>query len=89
MTSPYAMQKHKYQHTQPENVGFMQDIRSVLNRYPGTVALGEIGTDDSISVMAEYTKGDIRLHMAYSFDLLSEDCSIAHIREVVETSEEK
>ena len=89
MTSPYAMQKHKYQHTQPENVGFMQDIRSVLNRYPGTVALGEIGTDDSISVMAEYTKGDNRLHMAYSFDLLSEDCSIAHIREVVETSEEK
>ena len=89
MTSPYAMQKHKYQHTQPENVGFMQDIRSVLNRYPGTVALGEIGTDDSISVMAEYTKGGSRLHMAYSFDLLSEDSSIAHIREVVETSEEK
>lgn len=89
MQSPYAMQEYKYQHTQPENVGFMQDIRALLNRYPGTVALGEIGTDDSISVMAEYTKGDDRLHMAYSFDLLTEDGSVQHIRNVVETSEAK
>ena len=89
MQSPYAMQEYKYQHTQPENISFMQEIRALLNRYPGTVSLGEIGTDDSISVMAEYTKGTDRLHMAYSFDLLGENASVAHIREVVETSEEK
>ncbi|NNC96856.1 MAG: alpha glucosidase [Gammaproteobacteria bacterium] len=89
MQSPYAMQEYRYQHTQDENLEFMQDIRALLERYPGTVSLGEIGTDDSISVMAEYTKGDNRLHMAYSFDLLSENATAAHIREVVETSEQK
>ncbi len=89
MQSPYSMQTHKYAHTQPENLKFLEEIRELLNRYPGSVALGEIGTENSIEVMAEYTNGGKRLHMAYSFDLLTDDHSVAHIRHVVESLEDK
>ena len=27
----------------------MQDIRALLNKYPGTVALGEISSEDSLA----------------------------------------
>jgi alpha-glucosidase len=48
------------------------------------VALGEISSDDSTATVAEYTQPG-RLHMAYSFELLSNESSPAHIRTTVET----
>ena len=62
---------------------FLGELRALLDQYPGTVSLGEISAEDSTATMAEYT-GPGRLHMAYSFDLLSEDSSPAHIRATVE-----
>ena len=47
------------------------------------VALGEISSDDSTATVAEYTRPG-RLHMAYSFELLSNDSSPRHIRATVE-----
>jgi len=47
------------------------------------VALGEISSDDSTATVAEYTQPG-RLHMAYSFELLSDDSSPQHIRATVE-----
>ena len=67
--NPYAYQYHYYNNTRPENLGFLSDLRTLLNRFPGTVALGEISSEDSIATMAEYTQPG-RLHMAYSFELL-------------------
>ena len=67
--NPYAYQYHYYNNTRPENLGFLNDLRTLLNQFPGTVALGEISSEDSIATMAEYTKPG-RLHMAYSFELL-------------------
>ncbi|WP_049621719.1 alpha-glucosidase family protein [Frateuria defendens] len=80
--NPYAFQYHWYNNTQPENLGFLEDLRAVLDRYPGRVALGEISSEDSLATMAEYTRGH-RLHMGYSFELLTEDFSAAHIRDTV------
>ena len=34
------------------------------------MALGEVGSERSLNVIGEYTQGDHRLHMAYSFDLM-------------------
>ncbi len=88
MASPYAMQAHIYDHTHPDNPRFMEEIRRLLDRY-GAVALGEIGSERSAEVIGEYTRGDNRLHMAYSFDLMGPDGSAAHIRQTVETLQAK
>jgi alpha-glucosidase len=81
--NPYAFQYHLYDNTQHENLAFIGELRAVLDAYPGTVALGEISSEDSAATMAEYTQPG-RLHMAYSFELLGADRSPAHIRTTVE-----
>ncbi|AZZ98116.1 alpha-glucosidase family protein [Pseudoalteromonas sp. R3] len=81
--NPYAFQYHYYNNTQPENLAFMAEIRALLNRYPGTVSLGEISSEDSLQTMAEYTSGGDKLHMGYSFELLTKDYSAGYIRETV------
>ncbi len=87
--NPYAWQYHRYDNTQPENLAFMERIRGLLNRYPGSVSLGEINSDDSNATIAEYTNGDRRLHMGYSFELLADECSPAYIRQTVEDLEDR
>ena len=87
--NPYAFQYHYHNNTQPENLAFIESIRDLLDRYPNSVALGEISSEDSLATMAEYTSGDSRLHMGYSFELLTDDFSAAYIRQTVETLEQK
>jgi alpha-glucosidase len=82
--NPYGFQWHHHNNTQPEMLPFLEDIRRVLDEFPDVVALGEISSDDSTATVAEYTQPG-RLHMAYSFELLSNDSSPAHIRATVET----
>jgi alpha-glucosidase len=82
--NPYGYQWHRFNNTQPEMLPFVEDIRRLLDEYPGSVALGEINSDDSTATVAEYTLPG-RLHMAYSFELLSNESSPAHIRNTVET----
>lgn len=84
--NPYAFQYHTYNNTRPENIGLMVDVRRLFDAYPGSVTLGEISSDDSLATMAEYVSPE-RLHMAYSFELLTEESSAAHIRATVEALE--
>lgn len=84
--NPYAFQYHWHNNTQPENVDFLARIRSLTDRYPGTMTLGEISSEDSLATMAEYCAPG-RLHMGYSFELLTEDFSVAHIRDTVQALE--
>ena len=84
--NPYAFQYHYYNNTQPENLEFLQDVRALLDRYPDAGALGEISSEDSLATTAEYVTEE-RLHMGYSFELLTEDCSAVYIRETVERLE--
>ena len=84
--NPYAFQYHLYNNTQPENLDFLGELRDLLDRYPTAVTLGEISSEDSLATMAEYTR-DHRLHMGYSFELLSSDFSAAHIRNTVQQLE--
>ncbi|EWH12335.1 alpha amylase [Catenovulum agarivorans DS-2] len=85
--NPYAYQYHYYNNDRPENIVFIERLRALLNRYPGSVSLGEVASEDSLATMAEYTKGDSRLHMTYSFELLTKDYSVDYIRSTVETLE--
>ena len=84
--NPYAFQYHYYNNTQPENLDFLGELRVLLDDYPGAVALGEISSEDSLATMAEYTRGR-RLHMGYSFELLTDDFSAGYIRNTVENLE--
>ncbi len=84
--NPYAFQYHWYNNTQPENLGFLEDLRRLTDAYKDVALLGEISSEDSLATMAEYTHGR-RLQMGYSFELLTNDFSAAYIRRTVETLE--
>ena len=86
--NPYAFQYHLYNNTQPENLGLLEEVRALLDRYPDAGALGEISSEDSLATTAEYCN-DRRLHMGYSFELLTEECSAGYIRRTVEALEAK
>ncbi|HZX76397.1 alpha-glucosidase family protein [Lysobacter sp.] len=86
--NPYAFQYHWYNNTQPENLAFLEELRALLDRYPDATTLGEISSEDSLATMAEYVN-DQRLHMGYSFELLTDDFSAAYIRGTVEALEAK
>ena len=81
--NPYGYQWHRHNNTQPEMLPFLEEIHALIEEYPGAMALGEISSDDSTATVAEYTQPG-RLHMAYSFELLSNDNSPQHIRATVE-----
>ena len=69
---PQSYQWQTYNTNQPENLAYLERVRALLDEYPGSMTVGEIGGDDTLGIMAEYTAGDSRLHMAYTFDLLSD-----------------
>ena len=86
--NPYAYQYHYFNNTQPENLGFLARLRRLLDNYPDAVALGEVSSEDSLATTAEYTH-DERLHMGYSFELLTDEFSAEHIRSIVQRLERK
>jgi alpha-glucosidase len=85
--NPYAYQYHYYNNTRPQTVDFIEELRGLINQYPGVVTLGEVSSEDSLATMAQYTQGERRLHMAYSFELLTDDFSPSYIRATVEALE--
>lgn len=84
--NPYAFQYHYYNNTQPENLAFLERLRTLMDQYPDVGALGEISAEDSLATMARYTAPG-RLHMGYSFELLTEDGTAGYIRRTVETQD--
>lgn len=68
--NPYTWQWHRYDKSQPENLEFLKRLRALLDQYPHTTTVGEIGDDDGLARVAQYTAGGDKLHMAYCFELL-------------------
>lgn len=86
--NPYGFQQHIFDKTRPENLGFLKRFRTLLNQYPGAASVGEVGDGNrSLQTMAEYTAGEDKLHMCYSFDLLGPQFSSNYIRNCVEQFE--
>lgn len=69
-TRPFDMQIHKYNMSQPDIVGFIESFRDMLNEYPGTFTVAEVGGPNPIGEMKAFTEGDARLNSAYNFDFL-------------------
>ena len=82
--NPYTYQQHKYDVSQLENIAFLHEIRTLLNKYDA-VSVGEIGDDHPTKTMSAYTSGNDKLHMAYTFDLLTEKSDVAYIKNVLES----
>ena len=80
--NPYGCQVHKYDKTQPENLAFLQRLRKLMDEY-GAVSVGEVGDEDSLPTMAQYTADGDKLHMAYGFKLLTDTFSAGRIKGIV------
>ncbi len=82
--NPYNVQKHIYDKTRPETLGFLERVRALLDEYPGTMTVGEVGEGrGAAQIMGDYTRGSKRLNMAYSFEMLGPQFSAAHFRACV------
>jgi alpha-glucosidase len=84
--NPYALQQHLYDKSRPENLAFLERVRALLDEF-GAVSVGEVGDEHAPPLMARYTERGQRLHMAYSFGLLTRDGTPAHVRREVERLE--
>lgn len=86
--NPYAWQAHVYDKSRPENLTFLETLRALLDQYPDTTMIGEIGDDDGLARLAEYTKsgaqGQRRLHMAYCFDFMGQAHDAAFLHGVLQ-----
>ncbi len=85
--SLYSWQIHQYDKSQPENLGFLKKVRTLLNEFGETFSVGEIGADQALPLMAQYTQGNDHLHSAYTFDLLSPEFSAERIVKIVRDTE--
>ncbi|WP_395340550.1 alpha-glucosidase family protein [Ningiella sp. W23] len=83
-SNPYARQSHIHSITQIENIAFIAKLRALTEQYPDITTMGEINGEHSLDIMADYTAGDKRLHMAYTFDLLGDACSKQVVESVAE-----
>ncbi|MGP3696796.1 alpha-amylase family glycosyl hydrolase [Rhodobacter sp. NSM] len=84
--NPYDMQDHAFSKSQAENIGFLLRMRSLLDEYPDRTMVGEVADGiRALAIMAEYTSGSERLHMAYTFEMLSRIFTATHFRSRIET----
>ncbi len=86
-SNPYSRQQHIYDRSRPENLKFLEDFRALTDRYPHITSVGELGAENALDIIADYTRKDKRLHMSYTFPLLGDKFSAAHVRETLEYME--
>jgi alpha-glucosidase len=83
--NPYEAQDHRFSKTQEENLAVLQRMRALTDEYPDRMMVGEVGeAARAIDIMAAYTAGNDKLHMAYSFEFLGPDHSAHHFRSRIE-----
>jgi len=86
--NPYNFQEHLYDKSRPENLKFLQRLRALMDEYPGKTTVGEIGdSQHQLEIMAQYTSGTDKLHMAYTFDYLGGTFDAAHFRRSIDSTE--
>lgn len=85
VNATYGLQTHVYSKNRPETLPFLSRMRALTDEYDARMMVGEVGEDGAkaIEVMADYTRGADRLHMAYSFELLQPTFTAAHFRQTV------
>jgi alpha-glucosidase len=83
--NPYDMQDHLYSKNRPENLAFLERLRALTDEFEDRAMVGEVGEARRAGeIMAQYTAGKTRLHMAYSFDMLGPEFTAEHFRQKIE-----
>ena len=82
----YPRQLHVRSKNQPQNIPFLKRMRALTDEFPDRMMVGEVGDggQTAIDIMAAYTAGTDRLHMCYSFEMLSPEFTAAHFRKCIE-----
>lgn len=82
----YGFQQHVHSKNRPENIAFLKRMRALTDEFDARMMVGEVGDggQTAIDIMAEYTAGNNRLHMCYSFEMLSPEFTAAHFRRCIE-----
>lgn len=86
---PYNMQVHENDLAHPETVAVLTGLRRVMDRYPGTFAIAEVGSEPSRMTPLEraefYTAhcDDPRMHMAYTLGLMKGPGSAGALRDAI------
>jgi len=63
----FGMQVHAFDMMQPGSLALLTRIRRLMDRYPGSVTMGEVSSQPgAFERVAAYTQGSDRLHMAYT-----------------------
>ncbi|WP_051332577.1 alpha-glucosidase [Cucumibacter marinus] len=87
--NPYNLQDHLYDKSQPENLPFLMQLRALLDEYPGTTTVGEVGdAQRQLEIMSAYTSGHNKLHMAYTFDFLGGEYDAGYFHDRIADLEE-
>jgi alpha-glucosidase len=83
--NPYNHQLHLYDKNRPENIDFLRRFRALLDEYPGTTAVGEVGDAQiGLQIVADYTSGVDKMHMCYAFEFLANDkITVARVKQVM------
>ncbi len=72
--NPYNHQEHIYSKNRSENLAFLKRFRDLLDEYPGSAAVGEIGDAHmGMELMGQYTRAGQGVQMCYAFDFLAPD----------------
>ncbi|EPX84635.1 Glycosidase [Rubellimicrobium thermophilum DSM 16684] len=83
--NPYEAQDHQFSKTRPQNLAVLRRMRALTDEYPDRMMVGEVGEHwRPLEVMAEYTAGNDKLHMAYSFAFLGPQHTATHFRSQIE-----
>ncbi len=69
--TPYSRQQHIFDKSRPENLNFLKRLRAVMDEYPETFTVGEIGDDHPYKLACEYTIGNERLHTTYNTHMMT------------------
>ncbi|MBW4710682.1 alpha-glucosidase family protein [Roseobacter sp. YSTF-M11] len=70
--NPYNHQEHLYSKNQPENIGFLKRFRALLDEYPASSCVGEVGdAQRGLELLGQYTSGPEMVHMCYAFEFLA------------------
>lgn len=87
VTTTAGLQTPVQSRNRPETLPFLSRMRALTDSYDDRMIVGEIADDGprAIGLMADYTRGADRLHMAYSFEMLQPAFSAAHFRTGIET----
>ena len=63
---PAAMQQHLFNVCQPQTLPFLERVRRLCDGFDARMTVAEIGSQNNLERMVEYTRGQDRLHTAYS-----------------------